>query len=328
MIVGKDNLNEIISGIYASEDKKTIVLDVFALTTLDRTADDELIVNEIIKGFGAETLRGYQNIVEHILFNCGEHWGFEYKSIPINVEQLRTIFSRLNTIVHGGDIRLLNIPQTDFKVVTDDMLDDLADQSDENGFKEQAEFFYRWEAVVDYYWGNYRLGRFLRNNGQEEFEECYKKIAGENDWCGDVTSEYGVWLHKQGRYGEAIIYLMYATRALVDTCNREYAMSVLCGSISQDCPYWEYFDEENFIKYLVYYLESDSTRDNSDIEKVLLQRASSENENIALSAKDQLSRLDSTGVFLIENGENGYCDIFDKSLLFLLYKALPNLQGG
>ena len=37
MIVGKDNLNEIISGIYASEDKKTIVLDVFALTTLDRT---------------------------------------------------------------------------------------------------------------------------------------------------------------------------------------------------------------------------------------------------------------------------------------------------
>ena len=56
MIVGKDNLNEIISGIYASEDKKTIVLDVFTLTTLDRTADDELIANEIIKGLGAETL--------------------------------------------------------------------------------------------------------------------------------------------------------------------------------------------------------------------------------------------------------------------------------
>lgn len=313
MIVGKDNLNEIISGIYASEDKKTIVLDVFALTTLDRTADDELIANEIIKGLGAEALRGYQNIVEHILFNCGEHWGFKYKSIPINVEQLRTIFSRLNTIVHGSDIRLLNIPQTDFKVVTDDMLDDLADQSDENGFKKQAEFFYRWEAVVDYYWGNYHLGRFLQNNGQEEFEECYKKIAGENDWCGDASSEYGVWLDKQGRYSEASQYLIYATRPIVDTVNREYAIGALSDSVrkGEDCPYWKYFDEANFIKYLIYYLECDSTRDNSDIEKVLLERASSENENIALTAKDQLSRLASTGVFLIENGENGYCDIFD-----------------
>jgi hypothetical protein len=88
-------------------------------------------------------------------------------------------------------------------------------------------------------------------------------------------------------------------------------MGVLCDSISQDCPYWKYFDEANFIKYLIYYLECDSTRDNSDIEKVLLERVSSENENIALTAKDQLSRLASTGVFLIENGENGYCDIFD-----------------
>lgn len=313
MIVGKDNYNEIIAGIYASEDKKTLVLDVFTLTTLDRTADDELIANEIIKGLGAEALRGYQNIVEHILFNCGEHWGFKYKSIPINVEQLRTIFSRLNTIVHGSDIRLLNIPQTNFKVVTDYMLDDLAYQSDENGFKEQAEFFYRWEAVVDYYWGNYHLGRFLQNNGQEEFEECYKKIAGENDWCGDASSEYGVWLDKQGRYSEALQYLIYATRPIVDTVNREYAIGALCDGVrkGEDCPYWKYFDEANFIKYLIYYLECDSTRDNSDIEKVLLERASSENENIALTAKDQLSRLDSTGVFLIENCENGYCDIFD-----------------
>ena len=311
MIVGKDNYNEIIAGIYASEDKKTIVLDVFALTTLDRTADDELIANEIIKGLGAETLRGYQNIVEHILFNCGEHWGFKYKSIPINVEQLRTIFSRLNTIVHGSDIRLLNIPQTDFKVVTDDMLDDLADQSDENGFKEQAEFFYRWEAVVDYYWGNYRLGRFLQNNGQEEFEECYKKIAGENDWCGDASSEYGVWLDKQGRYSEALQYLIYATRPIVDTVNREYAIGALSDGVrkGETCPYWKYFDEKTFIKYLIYYLEFDLTRDKSDIEKILSVRASSENSQIAENAKKQLCSLESTGVFAIEDGENGLIDI-------------------
>ena len=104
---------------------------------------------------------------------------------------------------------------------------------------------------------------------------------------------------------------MWAARAIVDTCNREYAISVLCDSISQACPYWEHFGEASFIKYLVYYLECDSTRDNSDIEKVLLQRASSENESIALTVKDQLSRLASTGVFVIEYGENVYCDIFD-----------------
>jgi hypothetical protein len=222
------------------------------------------------------------------------------------------VFTKFRAIACGSEIQLPNVLPVGIRVVDNYIIDDLACQAEAEGLKEKAEFYYRWEAVVDYYWGNYHLGQFLQKNNQAEFEECYKKIAGENDWFGDATSEYGVWLHKQGRYSEAIKYLMYATRALVDTSSREYALGTLCTSvIHDDCPYWKYFDEANFIKYLIYYLECDSKRDNSDIEKVLLERASSENENIALTAKDQLSRLDSTGVFLIESGENGYCDIFD-----------------
>ena len=311
MEIGIDVFNEILTGIYASEDKKTLVIDVFVLTALNRSADNELIANEISNTINEWKTNEYQNSVEHIVFSCGQHCGFNYKSIPINVGQLCTIFSKLSTIVHGSDIRLLNIPQMDFRVVSDDVLDDLAYNADEDGLKEQAEFYYRWEAVVEYYWGNYRLGHFLQQNGRAEFEECYKKIAGANDWCGDASSEYGVWLHKQGRYSEAIQYLTYATRAVVDTCNREYAEGALCDSVRNECPYWKYFDDEHFVKYLIYYLECDSTRDNSDIEKVLLERASSENKQIAQSAKEMLRDLSSIGSFMIVDSENASVDIFD-----------------
>jgi hypothetical protein len=311
MKIGNENLNEIITGAFISEDKKTLVLDVFAFTNLDRSMSDDVIADKLSKCINDDCLKVYSDTVENIVFSCGEYLILNPKRISVDVENLRIVFSKLRAIACGSEIQLPNVLPVGIKVVDNYIIDDLACQAEEEGLKEKAEFYYRWEPVLDYYWGNYHLGQFLQKKNQAEFEECYKKIAGENDWFGDATSEYGVWLHKQGRYSKAIKYLMWATRAIVDTCNREYAMGVLCDSISQDCPYWKYFDEANFIKYLIYYLECDSTRDNSDIEKVLLERVSSENENIALTAKDQLSRLASTGVFLIENGENGYCDIFD-----------------
>lgn len=312
MKIGNENLNEIITGAFISEDKKTLVLDVFAFTNLDRSMSDDVIADKLSKCINDDCLKVYSDTVENIVFNCGEYLILKPKRISVDVENLRIVFSKLMAIACGSEIQLPNVLPVGIKVVDNYIIDDLACQAEEEGLKEKAEFYYRWEPVLDYYWGNYHLGQFLQKNNQAEFEECYKKISNENDWYGDATSEYGAWLHKQGRYSEAIKYLTYATRALVDTSNREYAMGVLCDSVRKDgCPYWKYFDEANFIKYLIYYLECDSTRDNSDIEKVLLQRVSSENENIALTAKDQLSRLASTGVFLIENGENGYCDIFD-----------------
>ena len=312
MIVGKDNYNEIIAGIYASEDKKTLVLDVFNLIGLDRSMTDEVIADELNKRIGADPLKDYSGIVENIVFNCGEYLILKRKSISVDVEKLRIAFTKLRAIACGSEIQLPNVLPIGITVVDSYIIDDLACQAEEEGLKEKAEFYYRWEAVVDYYWGNYHLGRFLQKNNQAEFEECYKKIAGGNDWFGDATSEYGVWLHKQGRYSEAIKYLMYATRALVDTSSREYALGTLCTSVLyDDCPYWKYFDDAQFVKYLIYYLEFNQTSDNSDIEKVLLQRASSEDSSIAQSAQEKRAQLVTNGSFMIDDGENGAIDILD-----------------
>ena len=188
MKIGNENLNEIITGAFISEDKKTLVLDVFAFTNLDRSMSDDVIADKLGKCINDDCLKVYSDTVENIVFSCGEYLILNPKRISVDVENLRIVFSKLRAIACGSEIQLPNVLPLGIKVVDNYIIDDLACQAEKEGLKEKAEFYYRWQPVLDYYWGNYHLGQFLQKNNQAEFEECYKKIAGENDCFGDATS--------------------------------------------------------------------------------------------------------------------------------------------
>lgn len=314
MKIGTYDFYEIAKGIYITEDHKTLVMEVFEATKLDRSASDETIIDAIYNVIKDKCVVKYQDDIEAVLFDCGVHCGFCYKSIGLNAEILCSTFSGLNAVAHGSDITITNRPNENFRVVDTYKLDDIAFEAEENGDFEKAEYYYRWQAVVDYYWGKFRLARFLNHHGkEEEAEEYFKKTVGESDLNGDSSSEYGDWLHKQQRYREAAPYLHYASRPEVDTCNREYAIGILCDSIRKykhECPYWKYFNDADFNKYLIYYLETDITLDTSAIEKVLETRASSEDGMISKDASEKIENLRSTGLFKVYNNKNKLVDIF------------------
>ena len=81
-------------GIYISEDGKTLVIDVFASTNTDRSADDELIADGIYRCIQDPWALKYKHGIESIVFNCDEYRGYCYKKIQLNADSLSGLFKK------------------------------------------------------------------------------------------------------------------------------------------------------------------------------------------------------------------------------------------
>ena len=229
------NFNEITSGLYLSDGKKGLIIDVLTFTGLSREATNEDItstLNARLKEFASDT-------VEFIAIKDEEHWLFKTKEIDISIDlnYFASLFPSLKTFIVSDESSITR-EQEGVNVYDAWALIDMGDSFREND-TEMAEICYQLSALSDFYIGNDYLADFLESQGRyDEAEAAYRIIAkGTLDLSGDGNAHYGHFLANRGRYEEAMVYFRHVMR-FADTSPRE---GVVCRI---------YDEQEHFSKYL------------------------------------------------------------------------------
>lgn len=279
MKIANINFNKIMtnrfdSGLYLSEDKKGLIVEIFVSTGIVRGLVEDCEVADALYKVLSENA---SDELECLLFSRNEGAGFKYYDIHLDASRLHTIFPKLHMVVHCEDVKLENAEKEGIRLINHRYLDTVSFESYENGDLEKALYYGEFSTLTDYYWGNYNFGCLLYNLDKEEEAERYlRRVADSKYIIGDGNFLYGYLLDKQGRYKEALKYLKLAMRSVSDTMPREQAMCVICNSLckhKENCPYWSFFDQKMFKKFSKYYLETcDPENGKAHLEKIIAMR--------------------------------------------------------
>ena len=266
--------NRLMSGLYISDDKKGLIVEIFVSTGITRgLVEDTEVANALYEVLASNA----SDELECLLFSNEDCAGFNYYDIHLDASRLCEMFPNLHTVVHCCDIKVDNANEQGIRLLDDDEMDTLSYEAYEKGDLEKAVYYGSFSALAGYYWGNYGLGRLLYDMGREEEAETYlKKVAGSKYIIGDGNFLYGHLLDKQGRYKEALKYLELAMRPLTDTSPRESATCVIWDSLQkhkENCPYWPLFNQKMFKRFSKYYLENcDPENGKAHLEKIISER--------------------------------------------------------
>jgi tetratricopeptide (TPR) repeat protein len=266
--------NRFDSGLYLSEDKKGLIVDIFVSTGIVRgLVEDSEVADALYKVLSENA----SNEIECLIISNNEGVGFDYYDIRLDASRLRAIFPKLHTVVRCDDVKIENTDNEGIRLINHDYLDTCSFEAYEKKDFEKALYYGEFSTLTDYYWGNYSFGRLLYDLGKEEEAEKYLKRVAESKYiAGDGNFLYGHLLDKQGRYKEALKYLRLAMRPISDTAPREEAMCVICDSLrkyKENCPYWPLFDQKMFKKFSKYYLETcDPENGKAHLEKIITMR--------------------------------------------------------
>ena len=240
--------NEVVKGMYISEDEKGLLIEMFDLTGLEKDADFADLTAEVILRI-EECAEAYAEKIEGIVFDNRNYWAIDLSGFVLDMEALIDIFPNLKTVAFGGEGRVATCLDS-CRVISGFAFCDLAKNAYQRGDFKKAQEYFEWGKITDYY--NCLWGQALWLSEQERFEEaeeCYQLITGEKDKEGSANESYAALLEELGRHTEAEKYL---------TIN-----------------YWHNAEEWQIEKTLM------EDRGQLDVEKMLLIRMGSRDKSVA-----------------------------------------------
>ena len=264
--------NEVVKGLYISEDEKGFLVDMFDLTGLEKSADLDNLSAEVILRI-QEYAKDYAEKIEGVVFDDRNYWELDLDGFVIDLGALCTILPNLKTIAFGGEGRVTtNLDSC--RVISGFDFCDLAKNAYQSGNLKKAQEYFKWGKITDYY--NCLWGQALWLSEQERFaeaEECYQLITGEKDKEGSANESYAALLETLGRHTEAEKYL---------TIN-----------------YWHNAEEWQIEKTLM------EDRGQLDVEKLLLIRMGSRDKSVANLAVIRLYLACVFGAFKLGDDQMG-----------------------
>ena len=126
------------------------------------------------------------------------------------------------------------------------------------------------------YWDILELADFLAEQGEnEEAEEWYLKIAGEDDLSGDANAHYSHMLLDMENYDKAIEYFQYAMYYGMDTSPKEGILERFLGFLNNlDDKIW-IETSQGWLKPIFIYTELNEI---DVVEQILIKRCMKSNE--------------------------------------------------
>ncbi len=295
MKIANINFNKISKGLYQTDDKKGIVIDIYDFTdTKQKTPSEEIeeaLLNNLRKSgeiLGKEA--------ECLIFRTGEEKDPWYRArVNLDVPSLCHIFPKVNALLLPREFEAKETPNG-VKVYDFYYFGEKAFELQNEGNLRKAEYYYKWAVEVDSYWGNKDYGDFLvERKRYKEAEKRFLEIVGPNDISGDGNAHYAHLLLDTERYDEAIKYYEYVLRQS-DTSPREgICVRIETLLYESDQPIWKRLGIYYFNCLMSYYTD---TMDEF-IEDILLARLESDDEKISKDAKKKLFTLYSQGKYLI-----------------------------
>ena len=313
-IVGHE-FTEITKGLYLSEDKKGIVLDIYDFTGIvERTSPDQ-IENALFKGL-RENLEALGEEVECVIFKSTdpEKDKLCIGGLNVNASELPKIFPKMNTLLSDFSVSTGDLPK-EIRYLNTWELYEMGLMAEETQGTEKAEYYIKWGVEIDYYWGSKHYGDYLWGNKRyAEAKEWFLKIAGPDDISGDGNSHLFQLLLDMGEYEEALIYYDYVLNCS-DTSPAEGAVVRFETEILHpESGLWAYIEDYRFDDCLQsvegkeigildddYWSDEYVQRGTFDLEKylepILIMRANSNNETISKNAKKNLYKLYTKGIY-------------------------------
>ena len=297
--------NEIVKGLYISEDNKGLLVEVFDLTGLDKNTDLSDVSVEVISKI-ENLVSEYADTIEGIVFDNRNYWELNFEDFVLDLESLCNMFPNLHTVAcGGGEFSATDYPD-DLRLMGGWDFCDLARSAYRKGNLENANYYYQWAEITDFYDCMHTCGIWLKEAGKyEEAEAHFKKIAGEKDKYGAVNNSYASLLDEIGRHSEAQEYLRYVLYRRTYEDAREFAEVFIYNQCQdENSPYWQNLCLEELNNRIRDYLEACDQNDKTpDIERILLNASNSDKNGCSADAKTKLMQIYGTGKYAFEYGE-------------------------
>ncbi len=306
MKIATIEFTEIVKGMYISEDKKGLVVEILDPTGLDKNVELGALSVEVTLKI-EECVQGYADKIECIVFDNRKYWELDLgDGFVLDLEALCSIFHNLKTVACGGGEFTTTDYPNELRLMSGWDFCDLARTAYRNGDLKKAEYYYQWAEITDFYDCMHTCGVWLEENGRyDEAEAHFKMISGEKDKYGAVNNSYAVLLDKLGRSVEAQEYLRYVLYRRTYKDAREFAEVFLYEQCQdEDSPYWQNLCLEELNNRLRDYI--DACKENGkipDIERILLNASNSEKQCFDGDAMTKLMQIYGTGKYAFEYGD-------------------------
>lgn len=293
MKIAGENLRKIATGLYASKGMCGLVIDIFAFTELDRTADENAIAEELQKRLSEYA----SDKVECLVFKDSENWDtYSVKNIALDHARLSSIFKSLNTLVLSSEATIENSPES-IRIIDSENLSKIAKSYAEKGDAARAEYCFEWSSAVNFIAGTLNYANFLAKSERDaEAEVKYKKIAKKIPYVteGAPEANYAYMLDRQMRYTEAMDLFRFVL-SYGDGAPAEGVEGYILKKLENDeHPYWSLLDPNEFLLCLNSIIEHTDI----NVEKVLRSRLSSDDLSHKEHAKKTLAMIYATGKYL------------------------------
>ena len=137
--ISNTKFDMIVPGMYFSEDKKGVIINVFVFTKMYGNSDKDAVSAELNKCLD-ENAPEFKDSVECLIFKTGELGKFwEKGSILVDADKAVSVFSNLKTIVFSDEIKINNAPDS-IRLIGRYELEDAGYSEEKNGDMEKAEF--------------------------------------------------------------------------------------------------------------------------------------------------------------------------------------------
>lgn len=306
MKIATIEFNEIVKGMYISEDKKGLVVEILDLTGLDKNVELGALSVEVTLKI-EECVQGYADKIECIVFDNRKYWELDLgDGFVLDLEALCSIFHNLKTVACGGGEFTTTDYPNELRLMSGWDFCDLARTAYRNGDLEKAEYYYQWAEITDFYDCMHTFGVWLSEKGKhEEAEELYKKIAGEKDKYGAVNNSYALLLNELGRQEEAQKYFNYVLHRRSHEDAQEFADCFLYDQLQdEDSPYWRNLCLEELNNRIRDYAEACGENGKTpNIERILLNARKSSSASSVDVAKTKLMQIYGTGRYAFEHGD-------------------------
>lgn len=297
------DFKEILPGLYISEGKKGLVIEMFDLTGLDKNVDFSKLSAEVILQI-EEYVWSYADTIEAIVFDNRKYWELDLgDGFVLDLEGLCSVFPKLKTVACGGGEFLTTDYPDDLRLMSGWDFCDLARTACRNGELEKADYYYQWAEIVDFYDCMHTIGIWLEENGRyDEAEKHFKKIAGEKDKYGAVNNSYAILLDKLGRTAEAQKYLRYVLHGRAYEDAKEFANVFLFERMQdENSPYWQILGPVELDYGILDYIDScNRCGKTPDIERILLNASGSNDEYYSTNATTRLLQIYGTGKYVYD----------------------------
>lgn len=286
--ISNTKFDMIVPGMYFSEDKKGVIINVFVFTKMYGNSDKDAVSAELNKCLD-ENAPEFKDSVECLIFKTGELGKFwEKGSILVDADKAVSVFSNLKTIVFSDEIKINNAPDS-IRLIGRYELEDAGYSEEKNGDMEKAEYYYRWVEEIDTFWGHLYLGElYMKQGNTAAAEEHLKSISGkEQNLMDEDVIRYGRFLAYRGRFKEALEYFHNGSHRVADSVENGVVSTISDFLTDGNC--WEYLSVYEFDGFMHEFFEN--LKNGNNFENILLKRTESDDEEISSHAKHALMNL-------------------------------------